>query len=139
MPCIFRLIVTYADPRLKIRLIASRASGYTQIFSLRHPSRSSPWELNGEPVETEALAHPIPHGSFIVDADTGAPIKANRSRLAASLQDSNRNNVPYLWITASAKGIRCIANIVGERVAKADWSNKIGGVESVQLVEKSGQ
>jgi hypothetical protein len=90
-------------------------------------------------VETETLAHPLRHGSFIIDANTGALIKADRSRLGASLQGSSRNNVPYLWVTAGAKGVRCIADITGERVSKADWSNKVGGVESVQIVEKSGQ
>jgi len=37
-----------------------------------------------------------------------------------------------------AKGVRCIADITGERVGKADWNSKVGGVESVQIVEKSG-
>jgi len=95
-------------------------------------------KLDGEPVETDTLAHPVPHGSFVLDAKTGAPIKADRSRLAASLQTSDRNNAPCLWITAGAKGVRCIAGITGERIGKADWSSKVGAVESVQIIEKSG-
>jgi syntaxin-binding protein 5 len=134
-----RLIVVYSDPRPKIRLIASRVSGYTQIFSLSRPSGSSSWQLDGEPVETETVAHPIPHGSFVLDASTGASITADRSRLATSLHDPDRNNVHCLWVSAGAKGVKCIADITGERVAKADWSSKVGGVESVQIVEKSGQ
>jgi hypothetical protein len=66
-------------------------------------------------------------------------IKADRSRLAASLQGSDRNNLPCLWIIAGAKGVRCNADITGKRVSKADWSNKVGGVESVQIVEKNGK
>jgi len=123
---------------VKIRLIASHASGYTQIFNLSRPSGSPSWKLDGEPVETDTLAHPVLHGSFILDANTGGPIKADRSHLAASLQASDRNNTPCLWITAGAKGVRCIADITGERVGKADWSNKVGAVESVQIIEKSG-
>ena len=132
------LISAYLDPHLKIRLIASHASGYTQVFSLSRPSGSS-WKFDGEFAETETLAHPIPHGSFVLDTDTGVPVKADSSCLASSLQPCGRSNTSCLWITAGAKGVRCIADITGERVSKVDWDSKAGGVESVQIVEKSGR
>lgn len=75
----------------------------------------------------------------MLDANTGAPMKANRSGLAASLQSSSGDNVHCLWVTTGAKGVRCILDITGERVGKADWGSKVGGVESVQVIEKNGQ
>jgi syntaxin-binding protein 5 len=131
------LIVACPDPHLKVRLIASRASGHTQIFSLSRPSGSPSWQLDG-PVETDTITHPLSRGSFILDANTGISIKADRSHLAASLRVSDHHYVPCLWVTAGAKGVRCIADITGERVGKADWSSKLGGVESVHIIEKSG-
>lgn len=91
-----------------------------------------------EPTETETLSNPVPNGSFIVDAKTGTLIKADRNRLAASLQ-SDGNLIHGLWVTVGSKGVRCIADITGERIAKADWNNKIGGIESVQIIDKNGE
>jgi len=75
----------------------------------------------------------------VLDANTGVPIKADRSRLAASLQPSDRNHPHCLWVSVGSKGIRCIADITGDRVGKADWNNKVGGIENVQIVEKNGK
>jgi len=94
--------------------------------------------VDGEPVETETFSNPVPNGSFVVDANTGALIKADRSRLAASLQTSDRNPIHGLWVTVGSKGVRCIADITGERISKADWNNKAGEIENVQIIDKNG-
>lgn len=95
--------------------------------------------MEDNPIEAETLPSPIPNGSFVIDANTGAPVTANRSRLAASLRNSDGHDVQYVWVTSGAKGVRCFANITGERIGKADWSAKVGAVESVQIVEKNGK
>lgn len=95
--------------------------------------------VDGELVDIETLSNPIPNGSFIIHADTGAQIKADRNKLAASLQSPDRYPVHGLWVTVSSKGVRCIADITGERVSKTDWNNKVGEIESAQIVERNGK
>ena len=115
----------------------SYSSGLAQIINLGRSSGSSSWVIDGEALETEILPSPIPRGSFVIDANNGAPLKADRRGLNATFRTVD-NHSQCLWITASAKGVRSIVNITGERVGKADWSTKAGSVENVQIVERNG-
>lgn len=101
---------------------------------MTRPSNSSSWSVDDSGIEAETVSHPL--RSFVIDAKTGTWIKADRSRLAASSQPSNSG--PCVWVTAGVKGARCVAGVDGERVGKAEWSSKVGAVESVQIVEKNG-
>lgn len=126
------------DPKLKVRLLVSRSSGLTQIINLGRSSGSSSWTIDGEVLETETIPSPISRGSFVIDANNGAPLKANQKGLVATLRAPSDSRSQCLWIIAGAKGVRSIVNITGERVGKADWNTKAGAVESVQIVEKNG-
>lgn len=126
------------DAKLKVRLLVSRSSGLAQIINLGRSSGSTSWVIDGDILETETLPSPIPCGSFVIDANNGGPLKADRRGLGAALRAPSDTHSQSLWITTGAKGVRSIVNITGERVGKADWGTKAGVVESVQIVEKNG-
>ena len=72
-----------------------------------------------------------------MDRKTGAPWKANRARLSASLKGSRAEAQCFL-VTIGAKGARCTLNINGEKIGKVEWGNKVGTVLSSQIVEHMG-
>ena len=88
---------------------------------------------------TETLPSPIPHGSFVLDAKTGIPWRADRNRLGISLQEGTATDTHVLWISAGGKGVRCVADVTGEKIGKADWGHKLGAVRNVQVVERNGE
>ncbi|KAI0361067.1 hypothetical protein OH77DRAFT_1417267 [Trametes cingulata] len=126
------------DPTVRLRLICSAASGATSIYTLAH-SAPSTWTVTQPPVATESPARPIPGGTFVLDAKTGAKCGGDRKGLAAVLQtdeapDPSRK---FVFVAAGAKGIRCTLNVNGERIAKAEWGAKVGTVQHVEVVEKA--
>jgi syntaxin-binding protein 5 len=127
---------SHIDLQLRIRLIAIHASGATRIFTFV-PSGTS-YTIASEPTLTETLANPIAHSSFVLDAKTGSLCKADRSRLGIALQATATVNTHVLWISASGKGARCVADVTGEKLGKAEWNPKEGTVWSVQVVERNG-
>jgi len=72
----------------------------------------------------------------VLDSKTGLQRKANRNRLAASLEPGAEAH--SIWITAGTKGVRCVSDITGERIGKAEWGNKVGSVQSVKVIERNG-
>lgn len=116
--------------------MAVRLSGLTQIFTLSNPG--GPWSVSGDPAIVDAVANPLPQGSFVLDSKTGGQWKADRGRLSASLSSTPTGDAPPLFVTVGAKGVRCLGRINGERISKADWGSRVGNVEGVQVVERMG-
>ncbi|KAA1468094.1 hypothetical protein DENSPDRAFT_833291 [Dentipellis sp. KUC8613] len=107
------------DPIPRIRLIAVHSSGATNIYTL-HRSPSGAWfipssassshasltpdmPISHEVDETDTLAAPLRRGVFVLDAQSGATCKADRSRLADSL---NQISQPDSIISAERSGSR---------------------------------
>ena len=118
-----------------MRLVAAYQSGHAEIYTLVHSGNPVSWSIIDEPVPCKAMVDPLPGGTFVVDT-RGAPIKADRVRLATSFQSVlPTGTLQCLMITVGAKGARCNLNIDGERMAKIEWGTKVGVVQSAQIVE----
>lgn len=115
-----------------------RESGYTAIYTLSRSSAGD-WTVNDIPETTEAMSHAIPGASFVINVKSGTKIKADRSGLAevlgSSAEDATKKK--SFWISAGAKGVKCVIDITGDRIGKADWPSKFGNVEKVAVVKKS--
>lgn len=83
------------------------------------------------------MSDPTPESIYIMDRKTGAPWKADRARLSASLKRSPAEAQCFL-VTIGAKGARSTLNINGEKIGKVEWGNKVGTVLSSQIVEHMG-
>jgi len=79
------------------------------------------------------MADLMPESIYVLDKRTGAPWKADRARLSASLKGSSAEAQCFL-VTVGAKGARSTLNINGEKIAKVEWGNKVGTVRSSQIV-----
>ncbi|KAF7347606.1 WD40 containing SNARE-dependent exocytosis protein [Mycena venus] len=112
-------------------------SGATEILTVLRDSNSPSWRFDSDTKKVEAVAHPLAGGTFVLDVKTGLPIRATREQLAKSLQPTPPDTHCIL-VATGAKGARCLADINGTRIAKIDWGNKTGTVQSVQIVEKMG-
>ncbi len=125
---------------MRLRLICSAASGTTSIYALVHDTAST-WSVTQPPVVVDTPARPIPGGCFVLDAKTGTRCLANRQGLATVLQaegaaDADRK---FVLVAAGAKGVRCTLGINGEKIAKVDWGSKVGTVQHVEVVQRSGE
>lgn len=91
-------------------------------------------------MSVDAASHPLPSGSFAVDAKTGARVAADRQGLSAVLEADSAQGAGrrVVWVSAGAKGARCTADLDGDKLGKADWPGKIGTVVGVDVVEKNG-
>ncbi|KAK7058549.1 Lethal(2) giant larvae sro7 [Paramarasmius palmivorus] len=122
-----------SEPQPRLRLIAARHSGSSQLFTFEQTS-DSVWKLVGEAVKVEAVSHPLPGAMFVIDSKSGARCTAERRRLSASANSAN----PVLLVVAGEKGARCYLNVDGDRLGRIEWSSKAGKVLSAQIVEKLG-
>ncbi|KAI0756487.1 lethal giant larvae like, C-terminal-domain-containing protein [Daedaleopsis nitida] len=122
------------DPPARMRLLCTTASGQTNIYTLEYVVPST-WKISTTPVTVEGSVQPLAAGSFVLDAKTGKSCRADRNGLATVLQqDRAETDKQYLWISAGTKGVRCMLNVNGERVAKLDWGHKVGNVIHVEIV-----
>ena len=91
----------------------------------------------------DGSARPVPGGSLVLDAKSGARRPADRAALAAILQRDEvirGDSIPkYIWVSAGAKSVRTTLNVNGERIAKVEWSSKVGTVEHVEVVRRLGE
>ena len=128
------------DPQSQMRLLCTTDSGQTSIYTLRYGAQST-WSIDAHPATAEGSVHPIPGGSFILDAKKGYPLRADRSGLASVLQPdrSADSSGKCIWVSAGVKGVRCSLNVNGERVARTDWGSKVGTVVHVEIVGHIGE
>ncbi|CDO73112.1 hypothetical protein BN946_scf185007.g166 [Trametes cinnabarina] len=127
-----------SDPAVRLRLFCSTVSGATSIYALNYEPPST-WTILQSPATVEGPARPIPGGCFVLDAKTGMKCRADRYGLATALQkvDMAEEARKFIWVMAGGKGVRCTLNINGERIAKAEWGNKVGTIQHVEVVEKA--
>lgn len=124
-------------------LIATHDSGSSVVYSLLRAQNSS-WMVKESTEAADAMSHPLPGGSVVIDSRTGNRWKANRNGLAtvmASLPEDSSHSEgarKTIWVTAGAKGVKCVVNVTGERVERVDWSSKAGKVERVEVIHKNG-
>ncbi|KAJ7459170.1 WD40 containing snare-dependent exocytosis protein [Mycena galericulata] len=124
------------DPQLRVRLIVGHISGATEILTLIRDANSS-WKIDADMKKTETVANPLRGGTFLVDPNKGVPIRATKEQLGQSFSPTSPDTHRIL-VTAGTKGARCFADVNGTRIAKTDWGNKVGTVQSAQIVEKMG-
>lgn len=79
--------------------------------------------------------------SFVIDAKSGNRWRANRAGLASALSasDDDLEKGKIFWVSAGVKGVRCVVDITGERLARVEWPSKFGKVERVAIVQKNGE
>jgi hypothetical protein len=122
-----------------VRLIAIHESGNTQVFKIIRDPESSLYDFAKDVTRAEGLPNVMQGGSFVIDSQKGTTLRADRSRFAASLQTRNSNPAHCFWVTASAKGARCMLDISGERISKVEWNSKKNKVGHVQVIEKNSE
>ena len=88
------------------------------------------------------MVSPLHGGTFVFDAYTGAPCKADKAHLTVALEfkpsSDTTEKIRSLLLVAGAKGARCLADFGEERVAKVDWGHKAGTILRAQVVERNG-
>lgn len=124
---------------MRVMLLAVRISGSTSIYSLSRAADGS-WAVNPTPENTDTVSQPLPDASFVIDTRTGNRCRANRSGLSAALSASSEDleKGKVFWVCAGAKGARCTVDINGERIGRVEWPSKLGKVERVSVIQKSG-
>ncbi|PCH34194.1 hypothetical protein WOLCODRAFT_113329 [Wolfiporia cocos MD-104 SS10] len=134
-----------SDPTPRIRLIAASASGPASIHAISRTTEGA-WTVLSPPASSEASARTVPGGSVVLDAKTGARSTADRQALASVLSGeaaaldptgTRGRKTASVWVSAGYKSVRCVADLDGERIAKADWGSKAGNVLRVEVVEKN--
>lgn len=132
----------FTDATPRIRLVAARASGLVQIYTLARDDKGT-WSIASAPSEVEGVPAPLNSGMFVVDAHTGAPCTADKAHLTVALDSKHSPKAPEegvlcLLLVVGAKGARCIADFWNERVARVEWDHKVGNVVRAQVVERNG-
>ncbi|KAI0059493.1 hypothetical protein BV25DRAFT_1918512 [Artomyces pyxidatus] len=133
-----------SDSVPRIRLLACHVSGLTRIYTLMRDSHGM-WSVRDAPQEVETTAAPLSAGTFVLDAQTGAPCKADKNRLAVALASSQSpakedsdSAAKCLLIVAGAKGVRCFDDLGDGKVSRSEWGSKAGQITTVQVIEKNG-
>ncbi|KAI0718934.1 lethal giant larvae like, C-terminal-domain-containing protein [Cerioporus squamosus] len=105
------------DAQHQMRLLCTADSGQTTIYNLN-------------------LSQSGLRSSFVLDAKKGYPLRADRKGLASVLQPGQAadSSTKCIWVSAGAKGARCMLNVNGERVARTEWGSKVGTVVHVEVV-----
>ncbi|TDL26364.1 hypothetical protein BD410DRAFT_836264 [Rickenella mellea] len=129
------------DSTPRVRLMASHHSGSTHIFTLDRPHQDRPWTVSSDVKVTEGYEDPLPRSSFILNGRTGAVCKADKETFKASDVRGHSprpsEDVHSFWISAGHKGVKCIANVNGSRVGRAEWG-KGKVIECVEILARNG-
>ena len=132
----------FVDATPRIRLVSVRASGLVQVYTLTRDDNGV-WSIPSAPSEAEGVPAPLNGGTFVLDAHTGAPCKADKAHLTVALEFKGSPRAPEesvrcLLLVTGAKGARCLADLGEERVARVEWGHKAGNVVRAQVVERNG-
>lgn len=132
--------MTLADPTPRILLLAIHMSDATDIYTISRSSDGA-WSVSDQRERTEAVNSPLPGGSFVIEAKNGRRCKAERNALMTALSPNPTEAVKgrYLWVSAGARGVKCVVDITGDRIGRADWPSKAGKVQQVCVIEKNGE
>ena len=116
-------------------MVAIRSSGYANIYTIEKDTRTNKFKVCPKPTPVDAVSQCFPHGSYILDSTTGVECVASGSRYSDVLRGQPDSGDTY-WVTAGKKGLRCSLNADGERLGRVDFGQKIGVVESAQVVHR---
>ena len=135
-------MLTSADATPRIRLVVARTSGRIQIYTLVRGDGGI-WTIPSAPSEIEGVPIPLNAGTFVLDAHTGAPCKADKAHLTVALESkasshASEETIRCLLLIVGAKGARCLADLGDERVSRVEWGQKAGNVVRAQVVERNG-
>ncbi|KAH9081593.1 lethal giant larvae like, C-terminal-domain-containing protein [Lactarius deliciosus] len=131
-----------SDATPRIRLVAVRASGHIHVYTLAREGDGT-WSIPSAPSEAEGVLAPLAHGTFVLDAHTGAPCKADKAHLAVALEfkaskDTSDEGVRCLLLVVGARAVRCLADFGDDRIAKTEWGSKAGSAVGAQVVDRNG-
>ncbi|KAH9044417.1 lethal giant larvae like, C-terminal-domain-containing protein [Lactarius pseudohatsudake] len=131
-----------SDATPRIRLVAVRASGHIHIYTLAREGDGT-WSIPSAPSEAEGVLAPLAHGTFVLDAHTGAPCRADKAHLAVALEfkaskDTSEEGVRCLLLVVGARAVRCLADFGDDRIAKTEWGSKAGSAVGAQVVDRNG-
>ena len=135
----------YTDATPRVRLLASRRSGNSRVYTLSQINRGT-WAVETDAKKIDAYEHPLPRGSFIINTRDGSSKVANKELFSETLhgyepspRDKQKKNdeAHCFWVSAGEKGVKCNVNISGSRVGKVEWG-KGKNVETVEVVTRSG-
>ena len=96
----------------------------------------------------EGVDDPLPRGTFVLQAKTGASRVASRATFKEALRggpdpslvktrDVKDEGAHCFWVSTGEKGAKCQANIVGAKTGKVDWGRG-RKIECVQVVSRDG-
>lgn len=126
----------FTDAQPSVRLIARYQSGQAEVYTLKPSGNPVSWGVAGEPAAFKTPSDPIANGTFVLDAKTGSILKADRVRLAATFSSgTNPRQSQCFLVTIGAKGARSNIAVTGEKIGKAEWSHKVGNIQTAQVVE----
>lgn len=138
----YRLI--RVDARPGVRLLASRRSGQVHVFTL--VQNFGLWSVEGDSQKLEGMEHPLPRGTFVLNAKDGKNRLASQALLKEALYSGGYgfkqkaekgSNIHCFWITCGEKGAKCTANFSGSRLGKVEW-HKGKKVECVEVIFNKG-
>lgn len=89
----------------------------------------------------KAAADPLPDCTFVLDAISGAPSRAEPSKLAMVFKNEKIavNDGPRcLLVSVGRKGVRVNADVNGEKLSKMDLGTKFGSIMCAQVIAHSG-
>lgn len=136
----WNLILVDATPR--IRLVAVRASGIIHVYTLARGGDGT-WSIPSAPSEAEGVIAPLARGTFVIDAHTGEPCRADKAHLTVALEfkaskDTSEEGVRCLLLVVGARAVRCLTDFGDDRIAKAEWGSKAGAAVGAQVVSRNG-
>lgn len=123
-----------SDTQLAVRLIAVHASGTTSVFKLARAPDTSSYSIV-EAVSAMTLPNLLTNCSYMIDSETGASMYADRAGFAAALRGGIMPQRCF-WVTASARGAQCQADITGDIVGKVKWDDH--KMVNALIVERNG-
>lgn len=124
------------DKTPQIRLVAVRASGAGEIYTLQR-SANSAWSCTPRFIPVDAMSDPLAEGTFVVDRKSAMRVEATRHGLSNVL-DPTAGSSTYL-INGGSKGVKTFDALDGDRIGRVDWGGKMGNVKSIHVIEKLGQ
>ena len=132
------------DSTPRIRLIASKASGATQVFNLSRASGSGSWSIDVNVGKLDGSEDPMRRGSFVIDSKTGASCEASQASLVSAMQSPTPPLSPSIgsshcfWINVGVKGAKCVENLAGRRIGRVEWG-KTRSLEIARVIYRSGE
>lgn len=94
----------------------------------------------------EGIEHPLPKGTFVLNAKDGRSRAATQATFKEALyggtstiaKADKSSGIHCFWISAGEKGVKCIADFTGTRLGKADWG-KGKRIECVEVLFNKGE